>query len=115
MLWFLLLSISLTALLPSPSFCSLLERFEDLKKSDFDFVVIGGGAAGNTIANRLTENPNHHVLVLEAGGTNENVLLSMVPDFCGYNLGTANDWKYTAQIAWSTPVVQKKIGTDMPM
>ncbi|KAF9266699.1 pyranose dehydrogenase [Marasmius fiardii PR-910] len=98
MLGFFLLSISLNALLPSPSSCSLLEKFEDLKQSDFDFVIIGGGAAGNAVANRLTENPNHHVLVLEAGGTNENVLLSMVPDFCARNLGTANDWNYTAQV-----------------
>ncbi|KAF9266696.1 aryl-alcohol-oxidase from pleurotus Eryingii [Marasmius fiardii PR-910] len=103
MLWLLLLPISLNVLLSS---CSLLEKFEDLKQSDFDFVIIGGGAAGNAVANRLTEDPNHHVLVLEAGGTNENVLLSMVPDFCPRNVETANDWNYTAQMG---PVVNREI------
>ncbi|TXA43560.1 GMC family oxidoreductase [Mycobacterium tuberculosis variant bovis] len=33
----------------------------------FDFVVVGGGTAGNVVAGRLAENPNVSVLVVEAG------------------------------------------------
>jgi hypothetical protein len=33
----------------------------------YDYIVIGGGASGCTIANRLTENPNISVLLIEAG------------------------------------------------
>ena len=34
---------------------------------EFDFVIVGGGTAGLVVANRLTENPDNSVLVLEAG------------------------------------------------
>ena len=65
------LSVALKVLvfLVPTTLCVLLEKFEDLERTDFDFIVVGGGTAGNTIANRLTENPEYHVLVLEAGGT----------------------------------------------
>ncbi|KAJ7654803.1 pyranose dehydrogenase [Mycena rosella] len=45
----------------------------------FDFVILGGGTAGNVVAHRLTENPAFSVLVLEAGVSNKDVLDSEVP------------------------------------
>ncbi|KAL0573358.1 hypothetical protein V5O48_008601 [Marasmius crinis-equi] len=95
MFWSLHL-ISLAVFSTRLSFCTLLEQFEDLERTEFDFVVVGGGTAGNTIANRLTENPDHHVLVLEAGGLGENLLLSKVPGFSLNTVGSELDWNYTA-------------------
>lgn len=62
----------------------------------YDFVIVGGGTAGNVLANRLTENPKFKVLLLEAGGSQEGVIASMIP-FLGGTLtpNTPYDWNYT--------------------
>jgi choline dehydrogenase-like flavoprotein len=48
---------------PSSALCSI----EEFISHSYDYVVIGGGTAGLCVAARLTEDPDVHVGVLEAG------------------------------------------------
>ncbi|KAF8921082.1 aryl-alcohol oxidase [Mucidula mucida] len=90
--------ITLGFLLVETAFGLIYETIEDLPSHTYDFVVVGGGTAGNVIANRLTEDPAVTVLVLEAAGSNEGVILSEVPFFCVQLIGTAYDWNFTTTV-----------------
>ena len=62
---------------------------------EFDYIIAGGGAAGCLLANRLSANPAHQVLLLEAGGASDSIWFR-IPVGYRYTIGNpASDWCLT--------------------
>ncbi|KAJ7488067.1 alcohol oxidase [Mycena latifolia] len=67
-----------------------------LGRGSFDFVIVGGGTCGLTLAARLTEDANVSVLVLEAGAANLDDPLILTPALFFIHLNNPQyDWAFT--------------------
>ena len=63
----------------------------------FDTIIVGGGTAGCLLANRLSADPGHRVLLLEAGGA-DDYLWIRIPVGYLYCIGNPRtDWLFETQ------------------
>lgn len=83
-----------------------VEKFLEMS---YDFIVVGGGTAGLTIAARLTEDPNITVGVIEAGKNRLGDMLVDTPAMFLQMLGNPEyDWMmFTTPQVWHVLVLSK--------
>ncbi|VXC57516.1 GMC oxidoreductase [Burkholderia sp. 8Y] len=66
-------------------------------EGEFDYIIVGAGTAGCVLANRLTEDPDVSVLLLEAGGKDDYHWIHIPVGYL-YCIGNPRtDWLYKTQ------------------
>lgn len=69
---------------------------------EYDYVIVGGGSAGCTLAHRLTQDPACRVLLLEAGGWDRDPWIHIPLGWGRILLNRLHDWMYFAEPETST-------------
>ncbi|GJJ15509.1 hypothetical protein Clacol_009787 [Clathrus columnatus] len=79
----------------SVSQAALFTSLDQIKQFDYDFIVVGSGAGGGAVANRLSAVKNFKVLVIEAGLNTQGVQDIIVPGLAPLLVGSKFDWNFT--------------------
>ncbi|MEP6827817.1 MAG: GMC family oxidoreductase N-terminal domain-containing protein [Aestuariivirga sp.] len=66
-------------------------------QGEFDYIIVGAGAAGCVLANKLTENGRHKVLLLEAGGSDRRFFIDMPLGYGKAYYDPTLNWMYRAE------------------
>jgi hypothetical protein len=74
---------------------NLFSNLELSYLNEYDFVIVGSGPGGCVLANRLTENRNWNVLLIEAGKV--ETFVQNIPLLSGNQQLTQYDWQYKAE------------------
>jgi choline dehydrogenase len=64
---------------------------------EYDYIVVGAGSAGCVLANRLSEDSNHSVLILEAGPMDNKLLIHIPAGVYSVYRDPSINWNYQTE------------------
>jgi len=67
------------------------------KNLEFDTIIVGAGSAGCLLANRLSINPNHKVLLIEAGGQDDWIWIKIPVGYLYTIANPRTDWCFKTE------------------
>ncbi|XP_070507031.1 glucose dehydrogenase [FAD, quinone]-like [Chironomus tepperi] len=85
----------------SPIIDNIVRRIGDIRVeklayfNEYDFIIVGSGPAGCVLANRLTENPNWNVLLIEAGTV--EFVIEQIPALAPFEFFSRYNWRYVSE------------------
>ena len=65
--------------------------------AEFDYVIVGAGSAGCLLANRLSANPDHRVLLIEAGGDDDWFWIKIPVGYLYTIANPRTDWCFATE------------------
>ena len=71
--------------------------YEEGKLGDFDYIIVGGGSSGATLAGRLSSNPSVKVLLLEAGPSDGSLKIKVPLGYGSLFYDRKFNWKYETE------------------
>ena len=69
----------------------------DISGQTFDYIIVGAGSAGCVLANRLSQDPSVRVLLLEAGGPDNNPWIHIPVGYFKTMHNPETDWCYRTE------------------
>ena len=68
------------------------------KQTEYDYIILGAGSAGCVLANRLSEDPNNNVIVLEAGPMDHKLMIHVPAGVYSAYKDPSINWNYESEI-----------------
>ena len=66
-------------------------------RTAYDYIIVGSGSAGSTVAGRLSEDKSKNILLIEAGASDRDIFIQMPAGLGIPLMKDRYNWKFFAE------------------